>query len=425
MRIVVVGQGGREHALVWRLAREGNEVIAVPGNPGTGAQARAVNVALGDLDAVEAACVEVAPELVVIGPEAPLAAGLSDRLRARGLAVFGPSANAARIEASKAYAKEIMRAGGVPTADFALVTNEAELDAALARMGGDVAVKADGLAAGKGVVVCSDVADAREHAVRFLARGPVVIEERLSGPELSVIALTDGRGIALLPRARDHKRLLDGDEGPNTGGMGAVCPAEVEPSLLDSLRETVFRPTLAALAADGAPFSGALYAGLMLDPRGVRVLEFNARFGDPETQAILVALSDDVRLGEVLLAAAQGRLEDSDLATDGAACCVVVASEGYPESPRTGDDIEGIEAAEAAGALVFHAGTAQRDGAIVTAGGRVLGVTARGADLESARAAAQAACDLIHFPGAHRRKDIGLGPVDAGEARRESAAGAK
>lgn len=410
MRIVVIGPGGREHALVWRLSREGNEVIAIPGNPGAAAHGTVVGVPLNDLDAVESACVEAKPQLVVIGPEAPLAAGLSDRLRARGLSVFGPSAKAARIESSKSYAKEIMQRGKVPTADFALVETTEQLDEALARMGGQVAVKADGLAAGKGVVVCDSVDEAREHATRFLERGPVVIEERLSGPELSVIAITDGKGLAILPSARDHKRLLDNDEGPNTGGMGAVCPVPVEDGLLDSLRDTVFRPTLEALAADGAPFTGALYAGLMLDPRGLRVLEFNARFGDPETQAILVALSNGVKLGEVLLAAAEGRLEDADLTTDGAACCVVMASEGYPEAPRTGDVIQGLDSAQETGAIVFHAGTAERNGEIVTAGGRVLGVTARGADLESARIAAQAACDLIRFPGAQRRLDIGLAP---------------
>lgn len=404
--MVVVGQGGREHALAWRLVREGHDVVCLPGNPGMANIARCLPVS-SDVDALEKACLEIAPELVVIGPEAPLAAGLADRLRARGLAVFGPDAAAARIEASKAFAKEIMALAGVPTAGFATATDLATARATIETYQGQVAVKADGLAAGKGVVVCGGVDEAMDAARRLLALGPVVVEERLEGPEISIIGLTDGERVAVLPAARDHKRLSDGDQGPNTGGMGAVCPVALPEGLLESVSDTVLKPVLRTMAERGTPFQGALYAGLMLTPQGPRVLEFNARMGDPETQALMVALDDEVKLGEVLYAAATGRLEDRLLPATGAACVVVLASAGYPESSRSGDVIEGVEAVEASGAVVFHAGTRQRQGRLETAGGRVLGVTHRGATLTEAREAALSAARQVTFDGRQLRTDIG------------------
>lgn len=406
MKMVVVGQGGREHALAWRLVREGHEVVCLPGNPGMAKLARCVAVS-SDVDALEKACLEIGPELVVVGPEAPLAAGLADRLRARGLAVFGPDAAAARIEASKAFAKEIMALAQVPTAGFATASDEATARTTIEKYEGRVAVKADGLAAGKGVVVCGTVYEALEAAKRLLALGPVVVEERLEGPEISIIGLTDGEHVAVLPAARDHKRLLDGDEGPNTGGMGAVCPVALPEGLLESVSDTVLKPVLRTLAARGTPFNGALYAGLMLTPQGPKVLEFNARMGDPETQALMVALSDEVKLGEVLYAAATGRLEDRLLPSSGAACVVVLASAGYPESSRSGDAITGIESVESDGAVVFHAGTRERDGRLETAGGRVLGVTSRGETLSQAREAALVAARQVTFDGRQLRSDIG------------------
>lgn len=409
MRIAVVGQGGREHALAWRLAREGHSIVALPGNPGTAGLGESRSVNASDIEAITAACRDAGAELVVVGPEAPLALGLVDRLRAEGIAAFGPTQAAAQIEASKAFAKELMEKANVPTARWQRVESREALTAALDELGGAVAVKADGLAAGKGVVVVDSLDEARLWAERFLERGPVVIEERLTGPELSVIALTDGERLAILPPARDHKRLLEGDEGPNTGGMGALSPVDVDAGLLDSLRRDVFLPVLAEMRARGTPFTGALYAGLMLTPQGPRVLEFNARFGDPETQALVVALSPEVSLADELLRASTGRTEDRLLPAEGAACTVVLASANYPETPRTGDPIEGIDDAQARGAIVFHAGTRLDGDRLLTAGGRVLAVTARGDTLAEARRSAIEAAALVRFDGAQWRRDIGAG----------------
>lgn len=407
MRIVVVGSGGREHALAARFVGEGHEVVAVPGNPGLARLARCVAVDVSDVEALALACAAQGPALVVVGPEAPLAAGLADLLRNKGMAVFGPSAAAARLEASKAFAKEIMARAKVPTAAFEVASTPAEAHAAIARMHGQCAVKADGLAGGKGVVVCDREEDARKAAREWLGKGPVVIEERLEGLEISVIALTDGRALAMLPAARDHKRLCDRDLGPNTGGMGAVCPVQLDEATTALVRDQVMRPVLQLLEADGRPFVGALYAGLMLTARGPRVLEFNARLGDPETQAILAALSPDVPFGERCLEAATGRLVDATLPVWKAACAVVVASAGYPEAPRTGDVIEGLEAAEADGAQVFHAGTRLDGGRLVSSGGRVLTVVATGETLEAAREKANAAAARVRLAGSQRRTDIG------------------
>ena len=442
-RILIVGGGGREHALAWKLSAEPgvNEVIVAPGSDAIADEPRVRRVAGVDpLDpaAVVAVARREAVELVVIGPEGPLAVGVTDALIEAGFAVFGPTAAAARIEASKAYCHEIAAAAGVRMAKAAAFTDAAAAVAyatGLAAAGAGVVVKADGLAAGKGVTVC-DSAVAAERAISRLAadhaadpapdhaadhapaRPWVVIEERLRGPEASLIALCDGRDAVALPLARDHKRLRDGDEGPITGGMGAYSPL---PDLADdaatALLTTIHRPILAELARRGTPFRGALYAGLMLTADGPVLLECNARFGDPETQAILPRLA--VALGPLLLAAARGdlrgaltsqQLRDGDLPTlPGATVALVLAAAGYPEQPHSGDAIEGLDAAVATGALVFHAGTRRdADGTVRTAGGRVLSVVGRGSDLENARLAAVAAADRIRAAGLQRRGDIGL-----------------
>ncbi len=435
-RILIVGGGGREHALAWKLAGEPgvNEVVVGPGSAAIAREPRVRRVALDPLDpaTVVAVAREVSAELVVIGPEAPLAAGVADALAGAGIAVFGPSMAAARIESSKAFCHEVARAAGVPMARAGAFT---EPGPAMAMAGtlaaeGGVVVKADGLAAGKGVSVCSDLAEA-EAAIRAVLAEPgatVVVEERLHGPEASVIALCDGRTALALPLARDHKRLADGDEGPNTGGMGAVSPlADLPDSELPALVETFHGPILAELARRGTPFRGALFAGLMLTDRGPVLLECNARFGDPETQAQLPRLA--VAIGPLLLAAARGDLAGAAGAlglTDvrlpalpGAAVAVVLAAAGYPDAPRRGDEIHGLEDAHGAGATVFHSGTAiGDDGRVLTAGGRVLAVVGRGADVAEARASAERTADAIRWDGMQRRHDIGLDPVvPAGAAR--------
>ena len=434
-RILIVGGGGREHALAWKLSAEPgvNEVIVAPGSDAIADEPRVRCVeGVDPLDpaTVVAVARREAVELVVIGPEGPLAVGVTDALIEAGFAVFGPTAAAARIEASKAYCHEIAAAAGVRMAKAAAFTDAAAAVAyatGLAAAGAGVVVKADGLAAGKGVTVC-DTAVAAERAITSLAaahaaehaadRPWVVIEERLRGPEASLIALCDGRDAVALPLARDYKRLRDGDEGPITGGMGAYSPL---PDLADDavlgLLATIHRPILAELARRGTPFRGALYAGLMLTADGPVLLECNARFGDPETQAIMPRLA--VALGPLLLAAARGdlrgaltsqQLRDGYLPTlPGATVALVLAAAGYPEQPQSGDAIEGLEAAVATGALVFHTGSRRdADGTVRTAGGRVLSVVGRGLDLESARLAAVAAADRIQATGLQRRDDIGL-----------------
>ncbi len=438
-RILIVGGGGREHALAWKLSAEPgvNEVIVAPGSDAIADEPRVRRVAGVDpLDhaTIVAVARREAVELVVIGPEGPLAVGVTDALIEAGFAVFGPTAAAARIEASKAYCHEIAAAAGVRMAKAAAFTHAAAAVAyatGLAAAGAGVVVKADGLAAGKGVTVC-DTAVAAERAIASLAadhaaehasdhaadRPWIVIEERLRGPEASLIALCDGRDAVALPLARDHKRLRDGDEGPITGGMGAYSPL---PDLADDavlgLLATIHRPILAELARRGTPFRGALYAGLILTADGPILLECNARFGDPETQAIMPRLA--VALGPLLLAAAHGdlrgaltsqQLRDGSLPTlPGATVALGLAAAGYPARPRSGDAIEGLDAAVATGALVFHAGTRRdADGTVRTAGGRVLSVVGRGSDLENARLAAVAAADRIRAAGLQRRGDIGL-----------------
>jgi phosphoribosylamine--glycine ligase len=437
-RTLIVGSGGREHALAWKLAAEpgGNEVIVTPGSAAIGREPRVRCIpGVDPLDpgAVVGVARREAVELVVIGPEAVLAAGVSDGLRDAGVAVFGPSRAAARIESSKAFCHEVAAAAGVPmarAASFGDADAARRFGAELDVEGRGVVVKADGLAAGKGVTVCDSLTEAETAIDTIFAADPagtVVIEERLSGPEVSLIAICDGRDVVALPVSRDHKRLGDGDAGPNTGGMGAYSPL---PDLPDDriawLLETFQRPILAELARRGTPFRGALYAGLMMTAGGPVLLECNARFGDPETQAIVPRLA--TALGPVLLAAARGNLRAAltgDVVSDrrlpeipGATVAVVLAAAGYPGRPRSGDAIEGLAEASASGALIFHAGTAvDPDGTVRTAGGRVLAVVGRGGDLAAARAAAMTAADLVRAPGLQHRRDIASVALAAGAGR--------
>ena len=410
MRVLVVGGGGREHALVRALARspQAPELLCAPGNAGIRRDARALD-APDDVAALARAARAAAVDLVVVGPEAPLVAGLADALAAEGVRCFGPVAAAARLEGSKAFAKEVMQAAGVPTGAHRVVRTVDEGMAAIT--GYPAVVKADGLAAGKGVVIAQHEAEARAALSEMLeARrfgdGPVVVEEFLAGDELSLLALCDGRRAIPLAPARDFKRIGDGDTGPNTGGMGCFSPVAEADAIVERVVATVHQPVVDELARRGTPFHGVLYAGLMVAPGGgVKVLEFNTRFGDPETQVVLPRLRSDL-LALLLAATEPGGLEGAALEWDPrAAVCVVLASRGYPASSSSGDVISGLDRLPA-GAEVFHAGTAERDGEIVTAGGRVLGVTALGADRAAARAAAYAAADMISFPGSQRREDI-------------------
>ena len=403
MRVLLVGSGGREHALAWRLTSSPllDELHAAPGNPGIAALATCHPVAADDGDGLLGLARSLGADLVVVGPEAPLVEGVADALRHAGIAVFGPSRAAARIEGSKLFAKDVMSAAGVPTA------------AILAEARPPCVLKADGLAAGKGVVVCRTEADVVAGLETVRGLGAVLVEELLEGPEVSILALCDGRDAVALAPARDFKRAYDGDEGPNTGGMGSFAPVPgVDDEMLDTLLETCVHPTLAELARRGAPFVGTLFAGLMLAHDGARVLEFNCRFGDPETQSVLPLVDGD--LLEALAAAARGSLTGVSLGRrEAGAVTVVLAAGDYPAQGDSGTPIEGIGDAESAGALVFHAGTAHRDGRLVTNGGRLLGVTATGRDLAEARTRAYAAADAIRIPGARRREDIALAAAEA------------
>ena len=415
MKILILGSGGREHAITRRLASDSPapELHAAPGNPGIAQLATCHDVAVTDLDGQVRLADELQPDLVVIGPEAPLVAGAADRLREAGHTVFGPSAAAAVLEGSKSWAKEIMAAAGVPTAASVTVAAVEELAAGLDRVNplADVpyVVKADGLAAGKGVVVTEDRDAAITHAEAVLtAGGQVVLEEFLDGPEVSLFCVSDGTRVVPLAPAQDFKRALDGDQGPNTGGMGAYSPLPWAPDgLVEEVLQKVARPTIVELAGRGIPFVGVLYCGLALTSRGLRVIEFNARFGDPETQVVLERLASP--FAPLLLDAARGELaEDAALDwSEDAAVTVVVASAGYPAAARSGDPITGIAEAEQGGAHVIHAGTAlDTDGALVSAGGRVLSVVARGADLRQARTRALTATEKVVLEGSHHRTDI-------------------
>ncbi|MCY0923410.1 MULTISPECIES: phosphoribosylamine--glycine ligase [unclassified Streptomyces] len=409
MKVLVIGGGAREHALCRSLSLDPdvNALYCAPGNAGISEVAELRPVDALDGDAVARLAVELGADLVVVGPEAPLVAGVGDAVRAAGIPVFGPSADAARLEGSKAFAKDVMAAAGVPTARSYVCTTPEEVDAALDAFGAPYVVKDDGLAAGKGVVVTDDLAAARAHA---LACDRVVIEEFLDGPEVSLFAITDGVTVLPLQPAQDFKRALDGDEGPNTGGMGAYSPLPwADPKLVDEVMASVLQPTVDELRRRDTPFSGLLYAGLAITSRGVRVIEFNARFGDPETQVVLARLRTP--LASVLLNAARGTLDtEPPLAWhDDAAVTVVIASHNYPETPRTGDPIEGladVAAQDAPHAYVLHAGTRLAGDSVVSAGGRVLSVTATGSDLAQARERAYKAVARIRLDGSQHRTDI-------------------
>ncbi|MFJ3906562.1 phosphoribosylamine--glycine ligase [Streptomyces sp. NPDC090025] len=409
MKVLVIGGGAREHALCRSLSLD-PDVTALhcaPGNAGIAEVAELHPVDQLDGAAVALLATEIGAGLVVVGPEAPLVAGVADAVRAAGIPCFGPSREAAQLEGSKAFAKDVMAGAGVPTARSYVCTTPEEIDEALDAFGAPYVVKDDGLAAGKGVVVTDDLAAARAHA---LACDRVVIEEFLDGPEVSLFAITDGETVLPLQPAQDFKRALDGDAGPNTGGMGAYSPLPwADPKLVDEVMATVLQPTVDELRRRGTPFAGLLYAGLAITSRGVRVIEFNARFGDPETQVVLARLKTP--LASVLLNAANGTLDSEPPLNwrDDAAVTVVVASHNYPDTPRTGDPIEGLaEVAErdAPYAYVLHAGTRRDGDAVVSAGGRVLSVTATGTDLSEARERAYAAVGRIRLDGGQHRTDI-------------------
>ncbi|MFF7967132.1 phosphoribosylamine--glycine ligase [Streptomyces sp. NPDC007903] len=415
MKVLVIGGGAREHALCRSLSLDPDvtELHCAPGNAGIAEVARQHQVDALDGKAVAALATELEAGLVVIGPEAPLVAGVADAVREAGFPVFGPSREAAVLEGSKAFAKDVMATAGVPTARSYVCTTADEVAEALAAFGAPYVVKDDGLAAGKGVVVTSDIEEAKAHAAGCER---VVIEEFLDGPEVSLFAVTDGETVVPLQPAQDFKRALDGDEGPNTGGMGAYSPLPwADPELVDDVLRTVLQPTVDELRRRGTPFSGLLYAGLAMTSRGVRVIEFNARFGDPETQVVLARLKTP--LASLLLAAANGTLAHLEPLrwSEDAAVTVVVASHNYPGTPRTGDSITGLDevaAEDAPHAYVLHAGTRQDGEDVVSAGGRVLSVTATGEDLAEARERAYRAVARIGLDGSHHRTDIAAKAAD-------------
>ena len=412
MNILVIGSGGREHALYWKLSEspQTEQIYAIPGNPGMGASAA---IALDDHAAILRFVKEHEIGLVVVGPEVPLMNGLVDELEAAGIRAFGPRANAAEIEGSKSFAKDLMKKYGIPTARYEVFTAAEPARAYIRQEGAPIVVKADGLAAGKGVIVAMteqealDAVDAIMEDHSFGDAGArVVIEEFMEGEEASLLAFTDGTTIRPMISAQDHKRAYDGDRGPNTGGMGTYAPAPVmTPEMTERAVEEILKPTIAAMAKEGRVYRGCLYLGLMVTADGPKVVEFNARFGDPETQVVLPLLDSD--LVAIMCACADGTLADVPIRwKEGAAVCVVLASGGYPGHYEKGQEIHGLADAEAMGALVFHAGTAMKAGKLVTNGGRVLGVVGRGADISSAVDAAYAAAAKISFKDAYYRKDI-------------------
>ncbi len=416
MNILLLGGGGREHALAWKLAQSPrlDTLYATPGNPGIAEHATLVDLDATDHRAVVDFCLRQSIGLVVIGPEAPLVDGLADNLRVKGFPVFGPGKKAAQLEGSKGFTKDLCKRAGIPTAAYERIKSKDGAIAALVDFALPVVIKADGLAAGKGVII----AETRDEAVAAIeemfsgafgaAGAEVVLEEFMSGEEASFFALTDGSAILPFGSAQDHKRVGDGDTGPNTGGMGAYSPARVlTPELEQQVLDRIIRPTVETLAAEGSPYSGVLYAGLMLTDEGPKLIEYNARFGDPECQVLMMRFDGD--LVNLLLAVAEGRLADEgpvELA-DRTALTIVMAANGYPGRPEKGGAIDGIATAEAAGAKVFHAGTALRDGTLVANGGRVLNITATGNSVGAAQQAAYAAVGAIHFPTGFCRRDIG------------------
>ena len=416
MRILVVGSGGREHALVWAIGASTlcDALYCAPGNAGIAREATCVPIKANDIDGLIGFAQREKIDFVVVGPEAPLVAGLVDRLEAAGIKAFGPSAGAAELEGSKGFMKDICRKYGVPTAEYRRFTDAAAAKAYIQERGAPIVVKADGLAAGKGVVVAQSVTEALEAiddmmvARRFGGAGAeLVVEDCLIGEEASFLALVDGETALPLASAQDHKAVGEGDTGPNTGGMGAYSPAPVvTQALVDEVMERVIRPTVRGLAAEGRPFKGILYAGLMVTKKGPLVLEFNVRFGDPECQALLMRLKSD--LLPALIASRDGVLKTFDLRWhDEPSVCVVMAAKGYPGDHKTGTEIKGLEKADAVpGVKVFHAGTVEKDGKILAQGGRVLGVTARGATVAEAQKHAYAAVDAIDWPEGFCRRDI-------------------
>ena len=422
MNVLLLGSGGREHALAWKLAQSPllGTLYAAPGNPGIGLHAALVPLPLSDQEAIVDFAREAEIGLVVIGPEQPLVEGLADTLRAAGIAVFGPSKAAARLEGSKGFTKALCDRANVPTAAYAGFTNAAEAKAVLPRFGLPVVIKADGLAAGKGVIIASTTEEA-EAAIddmiggRFGAAGAsLVIEEFLEGEEVSFFALSDGKTVLALGSAQDHKRVGDGDTGPNTGGMGAYSPTRaLTPELEERVMAEIVRPSIAGMAQAGMPFTGALFAGLMLTADGPKLIEYNVRFGDPECQVLMMRLDED--LLPLLHAAAIGTLEDRPIRwKDEAALTVVMAAKNYPDTPETGGAIKGVDAARAGGAQVFHAGTRAEAFGLVAAGGRVLAVTALGDTVAQAQAAAYRAVDAIDFPTGFCRRDIGWREIARG-----------
>jgi phosphoribosylamine--glycine ligase len=421
MKVLVLGGGGREHALVWKLRQSPRvtELWCAPGNGGITEDAECVAVDLKSLNAITELAVRLRPDLTVVGPELPLTLGVVDEFERRGWRVFGPTRAAARLESSKSFAKEFLQRHRIPTAPFAICDSMEQVRSGLAHFHLPVVVKADGLAAGKGVVIAKSKEEAIGVASEMLsgkmlgdAGARVVLEECLKGDELSFLVFSDGERVAPLVAAQDHKRVGNGDTGPNTGGMGAYSTADIiDDQMRDWLVNHIARPVVAGMKAEGAEFKGVLYCGLMMTARGPMVLEFNCRFGDPETQPILMRLESD--LIEAIEASIEGRLSDGDFKwSKDAAVCVVMASGGYPGTFEVGKKIEGLDEAGALdGVKVFHAGTTLRDGAYYTSGGRVLGVTARAADLKMAVGRAYEACGKISFDGAHYRRDIAARPL--------------
>jgi phosphoribosylamine--glycine ligase len=416
MKVLVIGSGGREHALVWKLLRSSrvSQIYCAPGNGGISVEAECIPADLKNVESLLAVANQIHPDLTVVGPEVPLQFGIVDEFNARGWPVFGPTKAAAQLESSKSFAKEFMQRHRIPTAHYAICNSATDFKRELSRFSAPVVVKADGLAAGKGVVICKTKEEATAAANEMLsgkmvgeAGARVVIEECLQGDEISFLVLSDGERVAPLVAAQDHKRVGDGDTGPNTGGMGAYSfPALLDEQMTQWLLHHVAGPVVAGMKAEGMEYKGILYCGLMMTARGPTVLEFNCRFGDPETQPILMRLESD--LVEAIEASIEGRVSDGDFRwSRDASVCVVMASEGYPGTIEVGKKITGIEDADKLEDVkVFHAGTSTRDGAFYTAGGRVLGVTARAGTLRAAVARAYEAVEKIQFDGAHYRKDI-------------------
>ncbi len=417
MKVLVVGSGGREHALIWKLAQSPGvtALYAAPGNAGMAAQARLIDIPVTDISALADLAQRERIGLTVVGPELPLTLGIVDQFQQRGLFIFGATQRAAQLEGSKVFAKDLMKRYGIPTASFAAFTAAKDALQYLESVGTPIVVKADGLAAGKGVIVCQTESEARsaifsimEERIFGEAGSQLILEECLSGEEVSYLALTDGEAILPLASSQDHKRIFDGNQGPNTGGMGAYSPAPiVTPEMEAKILDQVIRPTISAMAADGRAYKGVLYAGLMIQDGQPRVLEFNARFGDPETQPLLMRMESD--LLPLLLATIEGTLAKRSIQwREEAAVCVVMASGGYPDSYEKGKPIDGLDrVGRMKDAMAFHAGTALEEGKIVTWGGRVLGVTALGKGIKEAIDRAYQAVGQIHWEGVHYRKDIG------------------